>query len=83
MDKITDAKIDEKVKDPQKPKPVKADLLSVVKESKGEFNLQDFKASVIGLFSDILKQEGHGLSDDVKGKLARLRARIEIELRDL
>lgn len=83
MDKLEEIKTEQVTEKRKKPEPVKVDLLTPMKEGKGVLNLADFKASVLGLFDDILQLEGDSLPDDVKGQLARLRARIEIELRNI
>lgn len=80
MDRIKNEKPEEVLNERQKIKPVKADLLSAVRESKGKFDMADFQASVVGLFDDILKQENQNLDGETMGKLARLRARVQIEL---
>ena len=61
-------------------KPKKIDLLTVVKAEEETVNLDTFKLSVLGLFSDIMNEDS--VDAETRGKLARLRARIEIELKE-
>lgn len=61
--------------------PKKVDLVTPVKDAQPAVNLTTFKLSVMGLFSDIMKETT--VDTETRGKLARLRARIEIELKGL
>lgn len=62
-------------------KPKKVELMTMVKDKQANVNLSTFKLSVLGLFSDIMNEES--VDNETTGKLARLRARIEIELKEL
>lgn len=62
-------------------KPKKVNLLTVVKDKQETVNLSTFKLSMLGLFYDIINEQS--VDSDTKGKIARLRARIEIELKDI
>ena len=62
--------------------PKKIELLSKIKGTKKKVPMADWKESVVGLFEDTLKKGG--IEDpEILGKIARLKARIEIEFRDL
>lgn len=61
-------------------KPKKVDLLTPLKGTAPTVDLSTFKLSVLGLFSDTMNEDT--VDTDTKGRLARLRARIEIELKD-
>lgn len=61
--------------------PKKIDLLTPVKDKQTTVNLSTFKLSVLGLFSDIMNLPS--IDNKMRGKIARLRARIEIELKGL
>lgn len=61
----------------------KQELIQHLRSKKNDkITLADFKDSVVGLFDDFLKDPSL-LKGEKQGKIARLRAKILIELRDL
>jgi len=61
--------------------PKKIDLLTPLKGTSQTVDMLSFRVSVLGLFSDIMNEAA--TNKETKGKLARLRARIEIELKGI
>lgn len=59
----------------------KVDLLAAIKGTNVTVDISTFRASVLQLFSGIINEES--VDTETRGKLARLRARIEIELKQL
>ena len=57
------------------------DLLKVLKGTDKKIDLKKFKSSMLKLFHGIINEDG--VDVETRGKIARLRARIEIELRDI
>ncbi len=59
----------------------KIDLMAKLKGTSKTVTIPTFRDNVLNLFSDIMKESN--TNDMTKGKLARLRAQIEIELKEL
>jgi len=59
----------------------KVDLMSKLKGTSTTVTIPTFRENVLALFSDIMKE--NNINDDTRGKIARLRAKIEIELKNI
>ncbi len=61
--------------------PDEQSVLELIKGNSEVLEVEAFKDALIKLFDDVLKQEFS--TPEQQGKIARLRARIQIDLRDL
>lgn len=57
------------------------DTFDALKAKEGAISTEDFRRVVLTQFDDILQNEAERLTETQRGILARLRARIEIELK--
>lgn len=65
----------------KKERKLKSQLTQNFINQEDKIELAQFRDSLLDLFSDIMKEDS--VSMEVKSKLARLRARVEIELKKI
>ena len=65
----------------RKTKRATPDLMRTLKGTTQNVDLTEFKDSVLSLFSDIMNEDD--IAPEMRRKVASLRARIEIELKEL